>query len=201
MCSCPVVTNNRHSVYYQFPKSQHVHKSMLLAGVKFDPQALDMNDIDNTRNRARTSGRSFGGAPLRNGSNGHGGGRGRIDYSESRPNPFAGHLQPGFVPPPHIANRDGYGRPAYQQQPYQQPFPQTYPPPVPPNYSSYHPPSQSQNYGSANHPPPPPRNYGAPNHAPPSHSRGNDRPERALPEGYGYNRSSQHNGYGNRYEH
>ncbi|KAM5437835.1 5'-3' exoribonuclease 2 [Microsporum ferrugineum] len=94
------------SVYYEMPKSMHAHKSMLLRGVKFKEPALDKTDLEITRNKARHSGRSFGGAPLHSnrGGRGRGGGGGRggqISYaSNDRPNPFAAHLPPGYVPPP-----------------------------------------------------------------------------------------------------
>lgn len=90
------------TVNYEVPKSTHVHKSMLLRGVKFPPPALDNADIQAVKSKAQHSGRSFGGAPLRNGRGG------RMDYggggggggNHHRPNPFAAHLDPSFVPPP-----------------------------------------------------------------------------------------------------
>ncbi|RJE25031.1 hypothetical protein PHISCL_02624 [Aspergillus sclerotialis] len=86
-------------VYYEVPKSTHVHKSMLLRGVKFGPPALDNADIQGVKSKAQHSGRSFGGAPLRNG-----GDRGsRINFASDRPNPFAAHLDPSFVPPPNLS--------------------------------------------------------------------------------------------------
>jgi 5'-3' exoribonuclease 2 len=155
---------------------------MLLAGIKFDTPALDFADIDAVKNKAKTTGRSFGGAPLRNGSNGYGGDRGRINYADARANPFANHIPAGYVPPPHISNRDGYGRQPYPQQGYHQ------------NYSQHsYPPTQS--YGQPHYPPQ--SNYGPPPGS--SYSRGHDKPERPLPEGYGYNRPPNSNGYGNRY--
>lgn len=72
---------------------------MLLRGVKFGPPALDNGDIQGVKNRAQNSGRSFGGAPLRNG----GDRGGRINFASDRPNPFAAHLDPSFVPPPNLA--------------------------------------------------------------------------------------------------
>ena len=186
---------------------------MLLAGVKFDPFALNRDDIEGTKGRARTSGRSFGGAPLRNGNNGPGygggyqNGGGRINYAapsdrdgdrDPRPNPFAQHIQPGFVPPPYIANRDGYngsgGRQAYQPPLQQQGYYDGYPP----QQQSYRPPQGNYNnsYGPPSHPPPvvpygggSAGGYGGqqyPQQQP--FPRGYDRPERPLPEGYGYNR-------------
>ncbi|GBF65729.1 5'-3' exoribonuclease [Trichophyton mentagrophytes] len=106
------------SVYYEMPKSMHTHKSMLLRGVKFKEPALDKTDLEITRNKARHSGRSFGGAPLHSnrGGRGRGGGRGggHISYaSNDRPNPFAAHVAPGYIPPPHM----GGGPPGYNTTP------------------------------------------------------------------------------------
>ncbi|CEL09542.1 Putative 5'-3' exoribonuclease 2 [Aspergillus calidoustus] len=81
------------TVNYEIPKSSHVHKSMLLRGVKFAPPALDNADIQATKSRAQHSGRSYGGAPLRGGHRG-----GRMNYAGDRPNPFAAHLDPKFMP-------------------------------------------------------------------------------------------------------
>ncbi|KAL4895826.1 XRN 5'-3' exonuclease N-terminus-domain-containing protein [Aspergillus ambiguus] len=82
------------TVNYEIPKSSHIHKSMLLRGVKFPPPALDQGDIQAVKSKANHSGRSFGGAPFRN--NGNRGGR--INYASDRPNPFAAHLDPKFMP-------------------------------------------------------------------------------------------------------
>lgn len=84
------------SVNYKIPKSSHLHKSMLLRGVKFATPMLNSGDVRAVQGRAQHSGRSFGGAPL----NGRGRG-GRMDYSASdRPNPFAAHLDPRFMQAP-----------------------------------------------------------------------------------------------------
>ncbi|KAL8949150.1 MAG: hypothetical protein Q9222_004715 [Ikaeria aurantiellina] len=91
------------SVHYEMPKSTHTHKSMLLRGVKPAAPALTREDIEATKGRAVHSGRSFGGAPLRNGGGGRGrggGGGGHINYNDNRPNPFAAHIHPGYAPPP-----------------------------------------------------------------------------------------------------
>ena len=147
-----------------------MHKSMLLRGLKPDPPSLDRSDIEATRERAKNGGRSYGGAPLhRGGYNGNGGGgRGRINYApESRPNPFAGFIQPGYVPPPHIGN-------PYDQT-WRGPPPQAYPP-HPPPHNGYGPPVQ-----------PPPRNGQDQGYA--------NRAERPMPPGYGYNRAPPGNGY------
>jgi 5'-3' exoribonuclease 2 len=126
----PEVDDDRSmGVLYTMPTSKHVHKSMLLRGVKEREKQLDHSDIAILKSKARTSGRSYGGAPLdgyRNGSFGNGGGRGgrggNISYQADRPprpppqfdqqrggggggsvdpsNPFAAFLDPKFVPPP-----------------------------------------------------------------------------------------------------
>ncbi|KAL4879351.1 XRN 5'-3' exonuclease N-terminus-domain-containing protein [Aspergillus karnatakaensis] len=93
------------TVNYEIPKSTHTHKSMLLRGVKFNQPALDQADIQATKSRAQHSGRSYGGAPFR------GGRGGRMNYASDRnnygndrnqgndrPNPFAAHLDPKFIP-------------------------------------------------------------------------------------------------------
>jgi 5'-3' exoribonuclease 2 len=97
------------SVHYEMPASKTDHKSMLLNGVKLPTPALNRADIEATRGRASRTGRSFGGAPFRGGGRGGGrGGRGgSINYADSRANPFAQHLQAGFVPPPY-GNGNGY---------------------------------------------------------------------------------------------
>ncbi|KAE8333477.1 exoribonuclease 2 [Aspergillus sergii] len=94
------------TVNYEIPKSNHIHKSMLLRGVKFPPPALDNADIQATRSKAQHSGRSFGGAPFRGG---HGNRGGRINYASDRPNPFAAHLDPNFMPP---SNAGAQGMPS-----------------------------------------------------------------------------------------
>ncbi|MCJ1381667.1 5'-3' exoribonuclease 2 [Xylographa soralifera] len=110
------------SAHYEMPRSQYIHKSMLLRGVKLAPPTLDRADIEATKGRANRSGRSYGGAPLR-GNNGNGRGRGNFDYSSSRPNPFAEYINPGFAPPgiasygqrPPQLSRDWRGPPGGQQ--------------------------------------------------------------------------------------
>ncbi|KAJ5391837.1 5'-3' exoribonuclease 2 [Penicillium cosmopolitanum] len=90
------------TVDYTIPKSEHVHKSMLLRGVKFATPMLNSADVRAVKGRAQNSGRSFGGAPFRGGGRG-----GRMDYGSDRggnqggpgrPNPFAAHLDPRFMP-------------------------------------------------------------------------------------------------------
>ncbi|TKA78398.1 5'-3' exoribonuclease 2 [Cryomyces minteri] len=158
------------SVHYEMPKSTHVHKSMLLRGVKFGTLALDHADIEATRGRSRQSGRHFGGVPLNdnytNGGRGRGRG-GRINYGadsrqnyndsrngysgdsrsghvqqDGRPNPFAAHLNPQFVPPPQFAVQNGYGAPPPGWVP-PPPHLARGPPPPPPGQYGYPP----QGYG------------------------------------------------------
>lgn len=97
--------NHAMSLIYTIPKSMHTHKSMLLRGVQFPPPALDKTDVEATRNRSLRGGRGgYGGG--RGGRGGRGGGYG----SNDRPNPFAAHINPGFVPPPPPgAPGGGYG--------------------------------------------------------------------------------------------
>jgi 5'-3' exoribonuclease 2 len=105
-----ILTEN--SVHYAMPKSHHVHKSMLLRGVKESPRILTSADIEVIKGRARNSGRSYGGAPFRGGSNGRNRGRGpgNNDHAvDPRPNPFAAHIMPGYNLP---LSRGGWGPPA-----------------------------------------------------------------------------------------
>ena len=144
---------------------------MLLRGVKFAPSTLDRADIEATKGHAHHSGRSFGGAPLRGG---RGGGRGRgghINFADDRPNPFAQHLNPGFVPPPNAFGRGG-PPPSGQFNGFPSPKANGYyngpPPPQPNGYSSGPPPPVGGRYNAPPQPPagayyngPPPANgYG-----------------------------------------
>lgn len=153
------------------PRSKHVHKSMLLRGVKFEPPTLNREDIEATKGRASHSGRSHGGAPL-----GRGRGRGRggqISYADDRPNPFAAHINPSFAPPPSFG-RGGPPHPGVQFHGY---------PPPPPRYDGPPPPAQNGYY---NAPPPPQQAYGRYMGPPPSHiaGRGNNFSQ-GPPSGYG----------------
>lgn len=172
------------SVHYEMPKSSYTHKSMLLRGVKFGTLTLDRADIEATKGRANHSGRSHGGAPLRGGHN-NGRGRGsQMNYSDSRPNPFAAHINPGFAPSGISGNSRG-GPPPPPMPGWAPPPPGSEtlqrgpPPPHGRNPFSYAPQGQSYNYGApqvplqngyGNRPPQPPpsgqymNNY--PNHAP-----------------------------------
>ncbi|KAL6715170.1 5'-3' exoribonuclease 2 [Lecanora helva] len=187
------------SVNYDLPRSIHVHKSMLLRGVKFEPATLNREDIEATKGRASHSGRSFGGAPL-----GRGRGRGRgnqINYADDRPNPFAAHINPGYGPPPLSFGRGGpappppggqfngyppppsryYGPPPLAQNGYH------VPPPPTQSYNHYTGPPQPYPSGFPSKPPQgPPGGYGQSNYA----NRNHPGPTQQAPYGSydGYNR-------------
>lgn len=120
------------------PRSIHIHKSMLLKGVKFPPATLDRSDIEAVKGKAGRSGRSYGGAPLRS-DNGNGRGRGQFNYADPRPNPFAAHLPPGFS----SANAPGNYRG----------------PPPPPTGSGWIPPPSGSDPFMRGPPPPPTAGY------------------------------------------
>lgn len=145
------------SVHFKMPRSQYIHKSMLLRGVKMPPPALNLADIEATKGRAYNSGRSYGGAPLRNDHyNGRGRG-GRIDYADARPYPYPPQVNPGFAPQAALGNyhpppmrgwaqppsgpSPPYGNPpyGYPQPPGNFAYAQAPAPPPPHNYqNSYH---------------------------------------------------------------
>ncbi|KAG8528197.1 uncharacterized protein KY384_007114 [Bacidia gigantensis] len=119
------------SVYYHMPYSVHIHKSMLLRGANPPPRILETPDIEATKAKASSSGRSFGGVPFRNGDRGgRMNYRGRGNHNHSAPQ----YANPNFVPPPHIAER--------------------FPPPQNQGYAPQ-PPGRGDYYGSG--PPPPTR--------------------------------------------
>jgi hypothetical protein len=68
------------------PRLGHLHKSMLLRGVKFPARALDNTDIEVTKGRAAHSGRNHGGVPLRGG---YGSGRERDSFNYAASNAYA----------------------------------------------------------------------------------------------------------------
>jgi 5'-3' exoribonuclease 2 len=85
------------------PKSNFIHKSMLLRGVVFPPPALTPGDIETTKSKAARSGRAHGGVPL------NGDGRGRNSFNYSSSNQYQSHnsqrhnsynQNPFPVPPP-----------------------------------------------------------------------------------------------------
>ncbi|RDW72059.1 hypothetical protein BP5796_08093 [Coleophoma crateriformis] len=180
------------TVFYEMPTSNHIHKSMLLRGVKFPSPALTQSDIEATKGRASKSGRNHGGAPLQ------GNGRGRNSFNYASPNnngghqggnsnysnnqhgnsygsqgPYNGHQYSAPPPPPGYGGGGGYGRGGsnygngHNGNQYSQPQP--YPPP--PGMAGF----------ARGPPPPPPPGYGGSHGAfpapPPSYNqerRGND---------------------------
>lgn len=133
----PQVDDDRSmSVHYEMPPALHVHKSMLLRGVKIPHTLLDKSELSVIRSRARNSGRSHGGVPLYNTDgprNNYGRGPNRISYEANngngranqgpnRSNPFAAHLDPNFRPPPVAGNQPmaNSGHNQYQVPRYQQ---------------------------------------------------------------------------------
>lgn len=73
-------------VKYQMPQSKHLHKSMLLRGLNLPTPVLDEADKEVVRNKARSSGRSFGGVPFDGGRGRGGRGRGSINYASGARN-------------------------------------------------------------------------------------------------------------------
>jgi 5'-3' exoribonuclease 2 len=172
------------------PESSSFHKSMLLRGVRLPKPVLDDADRSQTRSKAARSGRSQGGAPLRNSYDGNGRGRGRgrgaINYNAGPPrdqyNPNS-NFNTNFAqnnmnfpppPPPDVLARMGIPPPF-------PPIPPpglngAYPPGPPPFFP---PPGVRDQFGNFR-PPPPPPNYR------------NDR-------SYGYREDRDHRGgYGSR---
>ena len=176
------------------PHSTHVHKSMLLRGVKLAPPTLNREDIEATKGRASHSGRFHGGAPL-------GGGRGRgrgnhINYANDRPNPFAAHINPGYAPPPNAFGRGGPPLPGGQFNGYSH-TPQAYngKGPAPPNSYYSGPPSQTQGVGRYEGRPPAGGFYSAPPQRS-SNGYGNGNPGYQKPSNYlGPPQGNQYGGY------
>lgn len=69
------------------PRSTHIHKSMLLRGVKFPTPALNQDDIQATKGRAANPGRNPGGYSQR-GQYGGGRGRGSYNRGNNSSNPY-----------------------------------------------------------------------------------------------------------------
>lgn len=154
------------AVHYELIKSEHLHKSMLLNGVRFAPAALDKEDIDNTRHRAQNSGRSHGGVPFGNGHrggrgdrNGGRGGRGRGNgngnFNYGPPSSNSHHsFDPRNFPPPASF---GAPPPGVRGPPVPVPpqFSYGQPPQGPPHYPNQHYGQGRGGYGQG----PPPQNY------------------------------------------
>ena len=119
------------------PKSSHLHKSMLLRGVKFPTAALSPADIEATRGRAAKSGRAHGGVPL----NGDGRARNSFNYASSNQ-----HSQPRNHQQSYGSQNgyNGYNNNYAVPPPGWQPpppgtggFARGPPPPLPNSYGSY----------------------------------------------------------------
>ncbi|MCJ1466977.1 5'-3' exoribonuclease 2 [Pseudocyphellaria aurata] len=148
------------SVHYEMPRATHVHKSMLLRGVQFTPPALNGADIETIKGRVNQSNRSHRGSSMR-GDHGNGRGRGGpVHHADSRPNPFAAHIHPGFPPQGLPGNYRG-GPPPPPMGGWVPPPPGTEdfrrgPPPPPPNPNPNSYPNRRPRYN----PPPPAFPYG-----------------------------------------
>ena len=171
------------SVHYEMPKSTHIHKSMLLRGVKFPPPALNQGDIEKTKGKAAVSGRNHGGVPLR----GDGRGRNSFNYSSQNQYSSAPSHQQSYGSQNGYSNNNSYSTPPTGWQPPPPGvggFARGPPPPPPSAYGSYGrgqppPPYQqlSSNYGSQS-------GYGPPG-GPPGHSgANNDRRRGGGGDGY-----------------
>jgi len=161
------------SVHYDFPHSNHVHKSMLLRGVHLPPRVLDQIDIEATKGRAARSGRGQGGVPLRNENANRGResfnygpssatSGGQVNqYQQSYGNPndprtyqYAPPPQPTWQPPPPGMN--GFARgpppppPGMYSSSVQVPSYQGYVPPPPAHFTPPYPQHPSGN-GQAYH--------------------------------------------------
>lgn len=154
---------------------------MLLNGVKFNPPVLTRADIETTRARAQSGGRSYGGAQLYRGGSGRGRGGNNFSGSFRSDRPPQGNdsyrpQQNQYGPP---SGRGGYG--GYQG----------YPPPPPPG-------SWAGGFDNRGGGPPPPGNYGQWPPAPPPGVRlGNT--YAGPPPGQSYNpRGGSYSGYDNR---
>ena len=151
------------------PITAHVHKSMLLRGVKLPTAALDRSDIEILRSKSQRSGRSYGGVPLGR-SNHNGDRRGPINYDYGPGRPHQRQDQPDRAPnfrSNGYQQRNSYPVPGPSSTTWSPPPPPGYPgfgvglPPPPPPAHLYGNGSYEQNYGrnqgyGGRYPPPPP---------------------------------------------
>lgn len=145
-----VEDNRAMIVHYEMPKSVHIHKSMLMAGLKMPRKVLERRDIDGVKSRGRDSGRSYGGAPLHDNNPGSFNMR-NINYAAAakiqQPQYPSAPSAVTFPPPMHPAMLAQFG----QQNGQASGLP--FPPQLPPQFFTPH------NSGG---PPPPPPGYGGP---------------------------------------
>lgn len=168
------------TVAYHMPVIPGIHKSMLLPGVQFAEPQLDYQDVQQTRDMARKSGRSFGGVQLsQNGDRSDGR---RINYS-------ARDGDRGYPNGNGHGNGNGYGaNGGYGSAPYGGQAAQAYAQ-LPPHLAQ-----QAAAHGF----PPPPTGY-PPQQAPPQHQGGyggyGGQQQQHGGSGYGYGGQNQSGGY------
>lgn len=160
------------SVHYEMPSSAHTHKSMLLRGVKLPTPALDRNDIEELRNKARRSGRSYGGVPL--GGNNYRGRNQQFNYGPGRTYQGGGRGSDRGPSGGGYGGRDNYSQPPRNGGGYPAPPPNWIPPPP-----------GAAGFGNGLPPPPPP-----------AHSYGNGGGYGGY-SGGGYGGGGYNQGYGN----
>lgn len=138
--------NESVAVSYQMPVVNGLHKSQLLAGVKFAAPVLDYNDVEATRRRADKTGRGHGGVQLTE-NGGRSDGRG-MNFA-ARPPPQNGGYQGnnGYGANGGYGQQGGFNVPPQIAQRFPPPPPgMGYPPPVPAQaYGGY--PAEHNNYG------------------------------------------------------
>ncbi|KAH8148771.1 uncharacterized protein LAJ45_07114 [Morchella importuna] len=105
----PEITDDRSmSLFFEFPKSKHVHKSQLLRGVKFNEPVLTRAEQEEVKRRSTNGGRSYGGAQLYRNNSGRGrgrggGGGGGGDYGNNHQGSFRSDRGGGGGPPSYGA--------------------------------------------------------------------------------------------------
>ena len=115
------------SVHYEMPRSTHTHKSMLLRGVKLAPPTLDQADVEATKGRAGRSGRPHGGISSKANFGPYKSQSGISHASDTRPNPFATHIPPGYSLPYPLGGYHSNHRGSYVPGSRSgQPFPPAY---------------------------------------------------------------------------
>lgn len=171
------------TVHYDMPPKTHAHKSMLFPGVALPPAVLDNSDLAILKNKSRSSGRDFGGAPLYNnqGRNGNFNPQGRINYAADR------------APLPHDGGRNGYPAPPPP------PDPRTIDPSNP--FAAFLDPKFAPGMptGRVPMPPPPPQQYANGGHGRQDQYNGGYQQQQQYypPQGQGYdNRGGQNGGRG-----
>jgi 5'-3' exoribonuclease 2 len=159
--------------------SNHIHKSMLLRGVRLPNRALDQTDVDSTKARAMHTGRSHGGAPLR----GSGGPRPRDSFNYASSNSYS---RPAYPNQQSYGSQNGYDTNHH----------------VPSSTSRWQPPPPGVAGFARGAPPPPPSSYGAYPQAPSGHTQvpgdnyGNGYQFQAPQQGFKGAYDNRYNNYG-----